>query len=366
MPGPIRTFTRVIQPVTNNDAARESFVTMVQYYDNHPGFQRIASNFGTSGTGLRSALYFSGSAGEQAFAVYRTLSSSVTYDVSVNWSWDNNYTAGTWTGTQTYGTGLMMAFHSSSAAWSGSVNNNGADAFRTASRPWKAGSVVFPRGNGTGGTWATNQNAPLKLLDSSGLTAGQLWQLTVFGDNETTYMTAQSADAQIIGDARYIWAWGTYLPLTSAYNLPLCMLAFYTINPATSIGDPTNETTSTGQNGGVSYISGTGVKAARISYLSNAPRRAPRPAELLYSSIGNNYRSYGFPIQLRSYESGHYHTLGILSGVMAVGANAFGNLQDISRSLLTIKIDNQTNSRNLVWAFPYSGSIDFFLKGSFE
>lgn len=363
MAGQIRTLTRVVQPTTNDDGAREIFATIVQYFNEHPNFQRIASKYGTNGTGLGSALLFSGSSGEQAFAVFRTLSSSVTYDVSVCWSWTTNYTVGTWTGTQTYGAGLMLAFHSSSAAWSGSVNNNGNDAFFTSSKPWKAGSIVFPRGNSTGGTWATNMNAPLKMGD---LTVNQLWQLTVLGDDETTYMFAQSADASLIGDARHFWAFGKYAPLTSSYNLPLFMLGAYTLDPIFDIGNPTNETIASYQNGGIAYVSGTGTKTFRLSYLLNAPRRAPRPAEILYGSIGNNYRSYGFPVQLSSYESGHYHQLGILSGVYVVGASAFGNLQDVSRSLVTFKIENNSNSRNISLALPFSGSIDFFLRGAFE
>lgn len=361
MPGPIRTFTRIFEVTTQPAAMHELYVTFVQYFNEHPGFQRIASNYGTNGQGFGSTFVFSGSSGEQAFAVYRAMSSSVTYDISLNWSWDN-YTAGTWTGTQTFGAGVMLAFHSSSAAWSGSVNNNGSDAFFTSNKPWKAGSIVLPRGNGTGGTWATNQNAPMKLVTV--LQQDELWQVTLIGDNETTYAFAQTADAAIIGDARHFWAWGTYTPLTSAYNLPLFMYGGYAVTPGSDFGSTTDETIGVAQNGGISYISGTNSKIGRLGWPLNVPRRAPRPAELLYSSV--NDRSYGFPVLLSSYESGHYHQLGVLSGVMVVGANAFGNLQDVSRSFVTVKIENSTNSRNLSFALPHSGSVDYFLRGTFE
>jgi len=366
MPGPIRTFTRLFEPTDAVISERELFTTFVQYYDRHPNFTRIASNYGTNGTGLENSYFFSGSSGEQAFVIFRSVSSSKNYDIALMWSYNSNYTAGTWTGNQTFGAGIMMAWHSSSAAWSGSVNNNGTDAFLTSSRPWKTGSVVFPRANSVGGTWATNQNAPLKLV-STVLSLNDLWQVTVIGDDETTYAFAQSADASIIGDSRYFWAWGTYTPLTSAYNLPLFMYCGSSVRPEVNFGEINDERINSPPfNGGVAYISGSdvGSRTGRLSSLLNAPRRAPRPASILMDGV--NDRSYGFPILLSSYESGHYHQLGVLSGVLAIGASAFGNLQDVSRSYVTFKIENTTNSRNFSFALPYSGSIDYFLRGTFE
>lgn len=365
MPGPIRTLTRAFQPVDVNQGHAEVFSTFVQYFDSHPGFDRIASKYGTNGGGLKAPLFFSGSSGEQAFAIYRAMSSSITYDLSFVWSYNNNYSANTWTGAQTYGFGVMMAFHSSSAAWSGSVNNNGSDAFFTNSKPWKAGSVVFPRGNNSGGTWATNMNAPLKAI-SSGIQYDELWQMTIIGDNETTYAFLQTADQAVIGDARHLMLFGTYLPLTSAYNLPLVMLAASAMDPTADFGSTTDDGLASNQNGAISYVSGTGSKICRISFLQNAARRPPRPAEIIYSSIGGNTHAYKFPVVLRSYEASHYHQLGVLSGVFAVAASAFGNIQDVSRSMVTMKINNAVNSRNLSFAFPFSGSTDFFLRGTFE
>lgn len=362
MPGPIRTLTRTFHPASTTECHAEVFATYAQYFDTHPGFSRIACKYGTDGGGRRGPLFFSGSTGEQAFAIYRTVSSSIPYDISICWSYNTNYTANTWTGAATYGFGIMMAYHSSSAAWSGSINDNGNDAFFTNSRPWKTGSIVLPRGNSTGGTWATNMNAPFKPIGS--LNPDQLWQLTIIGDNETTYAFMQTADEAIIGDSKIFTMFGTYTPLTSAYTLPLVMYGCNTVIPDSDFGSTTDDTIST-PGGGITYLAVSGSKIGRLSFVKYAPRRPPRPAQLIYSDIGSNQHSYKFPIILRTYETGHYHQVGVLSGVYAVAASAFGNIQDVSRSMVTMKIANAT-SNNLAFALPFSGSTDFFLRGTFE
>lgn len=363
MAGPVRTLTRVFEsdgPAVGN---REVHATLCQYFDEHPGFQRVASNYGTSGQGFLSSRYFSGSSGENAWAVYRAMSASIRYDCSVVWSYNENYTVNTWLAPTTYGVGVAIAWHSSSASWNGTTANTGSDYFLTASKPWKTGSTVFPRINGTGGTYATNKNGLLKIID--GGIASQLWQMTIIGDNDTTYGFLQSADAAIIGDARYFFVFGLYSPYTASYTLPLFMLSAYTMAPKYTTGDTTLSEIGSNQNGGISYTTTSDVRSFQVNYLTNVSRRAPRAAPEIYSLDEANHRAYIYPIALYSYETSHYHQLGVIPNLFACAGNAFGNIQDVSRSYVTLKIENTTGN-NCSFVLPFTGSTDFFLRGTFE
>lgn len=359
MAGPLRTITRIFEPTSFPNGNRELHSIFVSYFDGHPGFQRIASNYGTSGTGLSGSFVFSGSSGENAWVVYRAVSSSIPYDIAFVWSYYDVYASNTWTESTNYGFGFSMAWHPSLQAWSGSVNNNGLDTFFTADKPWKSGSIVFPRANGSGGTYVTNKNCVLKPYGDS-IENDQIWQLTIIGDNDATFAFLQNSDQNLIGDARYFFAFGQYTPLSSSFNLPLFCLSFEDLNKNNDIGSTANGQVAYNANGGISYSTTSDVRTFRVEYPQYASRKAPRPAASLFP-IGNNI-TYKFPINLISWESGHYHHVGILSGCFVVPANAFGNLQDISRSYVSLK---PKMTGNVCLLLPFSGSADFFLKGSF-
>lgn len=359
MAGPLRTLTRIFEPTTLIEGNRELHATFISYFDSHPGFQRIASNFGTSGTGLSGSFVFTGSSGENAWAIYRTLSSSIPYDIAFVWAYNNPYVTNTWIDGTNWGFGFAMAWHSSSQAWSGSVNNNGSDAFFTASRPWKTGSIVFPRANGPGGTYQTNQNCVMKPFAAS-ITNNNVWQLTIVGDNDNTHAFLQNADESLLGDAKYFFAFGQYLPITSSMNLPLFCFAFNILNEANDIGSTTSGEVGN-QNGGLSYTTSSNVRTFRMNYPENSPRKAPRPAPAFFGN--GNSRAYRFPINLMAWEDAHYQTVGVFSGCFVAGANAFGNIQDVSRSYVSFK-PNTTSK--VCFLLSYSGSTDFFLRGAFE
>ncbi len=357
MPGPIRSFSRVLYDNDNAVINREFHYTFIQYFDAHPGFTRIASNYGTNGTGLSGSFTFASSSGENAWAIYRSASSSVQYDLAFVWSYNSNYTANTWLATSNFGFGMAMAYHPS-GAWSGSTGNIGADTFSLASNPWRSGSVVFPRINSEGGTYVTNKNGVMK---PSSYPVGQLVQLFIVGDNETTYFWTQNSDTTAIGSAHSFSGFGTYTPLTASYNLPLFAFACDNLNSTNTYG-ANNVTEYTSEPGGISYTTGSESRSFLLNFPLYAARRSARPSPAFYGE--RNTKAYAFPVSLTSYETSHFHNVGYLSGVYVVAGNAFGNIQDVSRSFVSLKISNTPSYLSVL--LPFSGSTDFFLKGTFE
>lgn len=139
---------------SNPDRNRNIHAEIVQAFDAAPGWQRLASNYGSGGTGLEASGQASPS-GEEAWAVWRNVSGSQAYDIAVKWSWNNYYSAGEFEGgAANYGVGLTLAFHSSSQAWNGTTNDDGSDSFPSG-QPWKSGSLIFPRQNASGGVHQT-------------------------------------------------------------------------------------------------------------------------------------------------------------------------------------------------------------------
>lgn len=362
MPGPLRTFSNVFQPENAPDYCRELHAGVVKYFDAHPGFQRIASNYGVttgiSGSGLSGSYAYVSASAENAWVVYRAVSSSISYDLAFVWSYSVNYAPNTWTAATTYGPGMALAYHPS-GAWSGSIGNTGTDTFFSASTPWRSGSFVMPRANSQGGFTPTTKNSLMKFMPS-GAPSGLL-QFYILGDNETTYMWLQGADSSLVGDVNCFAAFGQYQPLTQSYNLPLFGYAGTTLPAATVFGGVTASDPGGTAAGGLSYTTESDFRSYKMEYPIYAAKRAPRPAPSL---LETNSKAYGFPVTLSSFEAGHYHNVGILSGVYAIAGNAFGNIQDVSRSFVSVKITN--SPQNVSFLLPFSGSTDFFSKGTFE
>jgi len=362
MPGPIRTFsnTFLVETLsTDQNIDREVFSSINSYFERHPGFTRIASNFGTSGTGLSGSFAYVSRSGENAWSIYRTLSSSVPYDISFVWSQAVNYTPNTWTNLSTFGLGMSLAHHVS-GAWSGSVGNVGTDTFTLASNPWRSGSFVMPRANAQFGATAINKNSVMKLISS--VIANQIYQVFIVGDNETTYFWLQNGSQTQVGDTICFAAFGTYTPITSSFNLPLFGFSASSLESNVIIGSLTASNIGfTGNSGGASYTTNSDFRSFILNYPNFAPRQAPRVSPDL-SSIANT-RALAFPISISTFDSGHFQNVGFLSGVYAVAGNAFGNIQDVSRSFVSFKIRNTPSQ--LSFLLPFSGSTDFFLKGTY-
>lgn len=362
MTGQIRTWTRNFTSTGSQQSVMESFVTFVEYFNSHPNFQQIASNYGTGGQGFGNSYLFSGSCGEQAFAVYRAVSSSIIYDIAFTWSYNNTYTPTRWTDPSVnYGLGMQLAWHSSSQAWSGTTGNTGSDVFFTNNRPWKSGSIVFPRVNGSGGATATNKNGVLKIVDAE--LSNNLWQITIIGDDDTTHAFFQNAQESQQGTADKLFSFGKYIPFTSSYTLPLMVMSYENFDNTATIGSTSDGNMTSTRNGGLSYTSASDCRSFRINFPIYAPERTPRIAKLILNE--ENTRAYIYPIVLTSFETSHYNMVGILSGVYVTATNVFGNIQDVSRSFVGVKMPNG-NINNLSLILPFTGSTDFFLKGTFE
>jgi len=361
MAGPIRSLSRTFVDVSGDGFHRDCHYTLVKYFEEHPGFQRLACNYGVSsnisGSGLSGSLYAQGRSENNAFAVFRAVSASLAYDVAVVWTQNVSYAANSWTAGTTYYFGVALAYHVS-GAWSGSINNNGTDRITTASQPWRSGSVVFPRSNSDAGSYVTNKNAVMK---PAAIATTGTPQMFVVGDNDVTYFWMTDASAKLDGGATSVAGFGTYVPVTSSYTLPLFAFAGGHLNTTNTYGS-TTATELTNLPGGVSYTVQNDVRTLQLHY----PVYAPIPAQRPPSQISGELTSFtwGFPISVSSYEANHYHLLGHLSGVYVGPTNTFGNMQDISQSCVTMKISNSPSSLSLL--MPSSGTTIFYQDGPFS
>lgn len=194
---------------TNPNRNRNIHAEMVKVLDSAPGWQRIASNYGTGGTGL-DATGQANPSGEEAWAVWRNVSGSTAHDVAIKWSWTNFYTAGQFEGgASNWGVGLSVAFHSSSQAWNGSTNNNGSDTFPSG-QPWKSGSLVFPRQNASGGVHQTEGDREYMGLFSLSLAQGNMISVV---DNDNIFFAYNDTNvSNSAGTHETVFYFGKYTP----------------------------------------------------------------------------------------------------------------------------------------------------------
>ena len=363
MPGPINSLSRIVDLKTS-EANAQILSLIIEYFDKHPGFVRIASNYGFwntfSGSGLRGASSFVSQSKDNAWAVYRTLSSSVPYDLSFISNYNTGYIAGTWVGGNNYGIGVQMAYHPS-GAWSGSVGNNGKDGFYTPSKPWRSGSIVFPRQNAEFGTDAINKNAVLKIFPS---TMANFFQFFITGDNETTYIWSQDPFQYQVGDGQYFSCFGTYVPLTSSFDLPLFGFTTTQLQKNQQLGyvsqsDPTNGIAT---QGGMSYLKSSDFRSFSLKWQSFAPEKITKSA-----LIKKDASVFASPISIIAFDpiAKDYQNVGIISGVFVLPIHTFGNVQDVSRSCVSVKMNMLADNLSSPILLPFSGSADFCLRGSF-
>lgn len=240
---------------TNPNINRNIHAEMVQLLDSAPGWQRIASYYGSAGTGL-DATGGANPSGEEAFVVYRNVSGSQPYDVAIKWSWSNFYAAGAFeAGISNWGVGITVAFHSSSQAWNGTTANNGTDSFPSG-QPWKSGSVIFPRQNAFGGVHATEGDREYMGLFSLSLNTGNMISAC---DNENIFFAYNDSHiSNSTGTHKTLFYFGKYVPESgSGVNFPYIYCAEDTTTSIFSIpGVAYGGTAETNDsNHGVSFIS---------------------------------------------------------------------------------------------------------------
>lgn len=202
---------------------------LIDFYENHPAYSRIAWNTGSVGGGLNSN-GFPDSIKDEAWFIYRNNSCSITYDIAIKVG--AAYPASSWKSYNNSGLSVVAAWHSSSQAWSGSLNNNGSDNFTVT--PWKSGSITTLRSNGDVGSDILNKNGMLEIYPLGVLTKTNV---VITGTNDYTIMhiapfREANDGAGIVSTTMFL---GKYEAISSSYNLPLCQGKMPVLN--TVIGD---------------------------------------------------------------------------------------------------------------------------------
>jgi hypothetical protein len=218
MAGTIRyTLNTNVTGATPDVKTRANFFWIADFLDKHPAYSRVASYYNGGTNWLDS--------GEKTFGVWRNNSSSYgKWDIFVDWSYNTTTDTGTPTwlvGAVNYGVGIGIAWHSSSIAWQGTTNNNGADTFGTfLSHPWKSGSIIFPAANGKFGANSANSNLMTNFRYNAGTGTSRIHCV---GDNDNLVFLFSENNDGVFNNSFYFL---DYIPVTSSYNLPYMMYCY--------------------------------------------------------------------------------------------------------------------------------------------
>lgn len=339
------------------------FWALNDYMASHPGFQRIAFYTGSIANGGPGKPYENG-VDNKAFSVWRALSSSIItsasnptasprFDFCMNVTYDTftNSDPLNTTSQLNYGISVAMAHHSSSVAWSGSINNNGNDTFNStgANGLWYAGSNVFPRSNGVGGDNVTTKNAFCNITSTNSLNDPLV---ICTGDNDTLVFTvypdgADSGNYLTFGN---MVVFGGYERASTNYNLPLMMA----VNPVRD--ENIGSTTIGSDTGGISTTISGSCRVLRMD-LPPLTSTLLGVATFKKESITSVTE---FPISLFQYETGHYRPAGYLTSMLRAThktARPFAVFRSGSEYRTIISsYDWSKNAFTIPWA---SSSIEF-------
>jgi hypothetical protein len=195
---------------------------VVDFFDSHSDYQRIASYYGVSGLGFQ-ASSGSNTSGENCWAVWKMINGtepwflwigstfdSVGFPTTTNPSGSHRYNCST--APNEAGLGVILAWHSSSNAWNGSSNNNGRDSFATSSM-WKSGSVILPHVNSPWGACSSSRDCAVNIFSSNFFTTGYG---TITADSNYIMMFLSSSTiAQVNG-----MTFTRFTPATASFDLP--------------------------------------------------------------------------------------------------------------------------------------------------
>jgi len=278
MTGPIRSswarFGQTYTPLGYESANFSSiFAWIAGYFDSHPGYVRIASNYGVNGSGFGFRSNGPTPRGG-AFGVWRNVSSSLqsglsgepvsvpAFDFCMVLGTTTNAIDATssWLPGGQIGIWYTIAYHSSSAAWNGTTANNGQDNWT--GTPWKSGSIVLCRANGSGSIASVSLNALSRLDYGDALPPADGW---ITGDNDTIFVAFRSPpnngpNAQV----NKVIAFGGYQRLTASMDVPL--MNFRWGASITSPWIPVGSTTPGEDDGGIATFSQIGVKKVAADY----------------------------------------------------------------------------------------------------
>lgn len=243
------------------DNPRDIFHYMINFFDTHPNWTRISSNFG-GGTGFGPSAGPNPS-GNNAWAVYQKGGSNP-YFICLQWSWNTTFGSGPGSPgdhPQNYWIGIQVAFDTSGSTniWNGTTNNNGLDTKGTPC--WVAGAgdlVVFPRSNGTGGAFATNKQAFASVTNNS-LTH----KFHLLADDDYIFYAHDQGNNGSYEHCMYIGPF-TPAPGVTITGPPLCMTSYGGSIDNLNQGDLNNNAAF--NDGGVADASGN--NGARIFFLT--------------------------------------------------------------------------------------------------
>jgi hypothetical protein len=333
------------------------FVACKDYFDNHPGFRRIASYSGSLPSSGFDAVWGDNPLGERAFCVWRAVSASnnvdstlvpngvPTFDIAISVAYNEVTTTNprSWKSTLDYGLTFSMAWHQSSRSWAGTANNNGTDTFTAgAAAPFSASSIVLPRVNGASGTDATNRNGMITIDDATFSVTNPNMFFT--GDNDTVSIIFKP-DTQPYCKAIIF---GGYQRVSSAFREPLFL---WDGTPrGTDIGSSLDRT-----GGGCITTASNGGRVARIDY----PRSFGNTNDTGTKENLDLSVVVEFPITIFQYETSHYRPAGYLHNISASLLNTQAPLfyGSGSNQRLIAKIAG-TGDTNVCLTFPWSGSLE--------
>jgi len=351
-------------PVVGQQFYKHAFGALANYYDQHPGFQRIASNYGyentymfVSGSGLGTMRDWTQNPWDGCWGVWRAVSASMQYDVVVIAS-DvtpiNNYGTSPWQ-PENLGSGIgiyaVAAYHPS-GAWNGTIANNGKDTFTT---PWKSGSLTTVRCNALDGG-NTNLDATVRLTDVVGQFSTDNVAMDIFitGDNETTYI----AISNLRLGATYnfnLAVIGKYKAFDSSFDLPLCLLKLGGDYRSAYRGITIGEIAANSGGGGL-ITKTTDIKPHRLRLeypdfiLTDASKQ---------SRVFDEDRFWEFGNKLYSYEPGQMKLVGTLSHLRFGAFSAGGShrfYKANTRILLPILLETSLNFFGVV-TLPWNGLL---------
>lgn len=197
------------------DNQQEHFTTMLNYFDSK--YTRIASNYGSGGTGLD---FFDGTnpSGENAWAVWTATNAADPFDIMIQWADGTNFgnapgNPGRLGGATADGTGIVMAMREDgSSPWAGGTANGGADT--KGATVWTPGGStlhVLDRANSPGapaGDFNTNKENTAKMIDIS--STGIITRVQIVGDDDGFLILSDRTD-----DGAYTGQYcGAYTPRT--------------------------------------------------------------------------------------------------------------------------------------------------------
>lgn len=350
MSGPIHTLKNYL--ITGSfgvETNRRFFEGVAQFFDGHPGYQRIA--WKDDGVG-----------GEENFKVWRAVSGTQKFDVIVKWSFNDFWSS--WNIGNAYGVGIAIGAHDSGEAWNGTTNNP-TDAAVTP--PFKAGSIVMARSVAVGGD-ITGSKDTFFHFSEDGVSHYTL--LNASGDNDSFTIVLDVGNTGVV---THLFHFERFVPVNPEYKFPY----FLYTNGNTPLGWFEANTTygsltlADAKDACVAYISTSG---GSVTGSLPIPEKVQLDFQSDYSfpfAISTSYFPYvsEYPIALISMETGGEY-VGHLSALRRTyqQIRSYSRLDNQTRMVISQSYSENSPTLTMNWSgsaasgSSYSGSL--FLTGS--